>query len=80
MQVQILLQSKGLKLNPVTTMYYIAPASFLFLSIPWVFLEATTLFNDQSVSPSLCIDCGLSLAATRVCLMLRTRRCLGSDP
>lgn len=35
MLIQILLQRRGLSLNPVTTMYYIAPASFLFLSVPF---------------------------------------------
>jgi len=35
MLVQILLQRRGLSLNPITTMYYIAPASFLFLSMPF---------------------------------------------
>ena len=49
-QVQILLQRRGLKLNPVTTMYYIAPVSFLCLGIPWAFLEAGTLFADDKVS------------------------------
>lgn len=37
--VQTLIQKKGLKLNPVTTLYYLAPASFAFLSIPFLFLE-----------------------------------------
>ncbi|KAH8970733.1 hypothetical protein BDL97_02G105200 [Sphagnum fallax] len=48
---QILLQKKGLTLNPLTSLYYIAPCSFLFLSIPWILLEkpemnqATTKLN-----------------------------------
>lgn len=50
LQVQILLQKKGLSLNPVTTMYYIAPVSFAFLSLPWGFIEARKLFTDESVS------------------------------
>jgi len=37
--VQILLQSKGVKLNPVTSMYYISPCCLLFLSIPWLAIE-----------------------------------------
>ncbi|XP_047307824.1 probable sugar phosphate/phosphate translocator At3g17430 [Impatiens glandulifera] len=36
---QVLLQKKGLTLNPITSLYYIAPCSFLFLAIPWYFLE-----------------------------------------
>uniref|UniRef100_A0A1D1ZGA9 Putative sugar phosphate/phosphate translocator At3g17430 n=1 Tax=Anthurium amnicola TaxID=1678845 RepID=A0A1D1ZGA9_9ARAE len=36
---QVLLQKKGLTLNPVTSLYYIAPCSFLFLCVPWYMLE-----------------------------------------
>ncbi|XP_009401525.2 probable sugar phosphate/phosphate translocator At1g48230 [Musa acuminata AAA Group] len=36
---QVLLQKKGLNLNPVTSLYYIAPCSFLFLFVPWYVLE-----------------------------------------
>jgi drug/metabolite transporter (DMT)-like permease len=37
--IQILLNSRGISLNPVTTLYYVAPACFLFLSLPWYFIE-----------------------------------------
>ena len=43
--VQILLQRRGLKLNPITTLYYVAPASGLFLLIPWSVFEAERLWN-----------------------------------
>ncbi|KAL2470213.1 putative sugar phosphate/phosphate translocator [Abeliophyllum distichum] len=36
---QVLLQKKGLTLNPITSLYYIAPCSFIFLFVPWYFLE-----------------------------------------
>ncbi|WOH07415.1 hypothetical protein DCAR_0726845 [Daucus carota subsp. sativus] len=36
---QVLLQKKGLNLNPITSLYYIAPCSFAFLFVPWYFLE-----------------------------------------
>ncbi|EFJ30488.1 hypothetical protein SELMODRAFT_267183 [Selaginella moellendorffii] len=36
---QVLLQKKGLTLNPITSLYYIAPCSFLFLFFPWIVLE-----------------------------------------
>lgn len=48
-QVQILLQKRGLSLNPITTMYYIAPVSFAFLSLPWGVIEARQLFRDEKV-------------------------------
>lgn len=35
------LQRRGLKLNPVTTLYYIAPCCFCFLLIPFAFIEAS---------------------------------------
>lgn len=41
--VQILLTSKGLKLNPITSLYYISPACLAFLTIPWVFIEMPRL-------------------------------------
>lgn len=41
---QVLLQRKsGLKLNPITTLYYVAPCCFLFLLLPWAVLEAKPL-------------------------------------
>ncbi|KAJ6812618.1 putative sugar phosphate/phosphate translocator [Iris pallida] len=36
---QVFLQKKGLTLNPITSLYYIAPCSFLFLFVPWYLLE-----------------------------------------
>ena len=54
--VQILLQKRGLKLNPITTLYYVAPASGFFLMIPWSVLEAEKLWDglhtgEVSISP-----------------------------
>jgi len=43
--VQILLQRRGLQLNPITTLYYVAPASGFFLMIPWSVLEAGKLWD-----------------------------------
>ncbi len=37
--IQLLLQARGIKLNPVTTLYYIAPACFAFLCFPFAFIE-----------------------------------------
>ena len=41
--VQLLLQARGLKLNPITTLYYVAPCCFVFLLIPFFFLEAVSV-------------------------------------
>ncbi|KAJ8433432.1 hypothetical protein Cgig2_008610 [Carnegiea gigantea] len=40
---QVLLQKKGLSLNPITSLYYIAPCSFVFLCIPWCMLEKPSM-------------------------------------
>ncbi|XP_015078802.1 LOW QUALITY PROTEIN: probable sugar phosphate/phosphate translocator At4g32390 [Solanum pennellii] len=47
--IQILLNSKGIKLNPIATLYYVAPSCFLFLSIPWVFVELP-VFKERGFS------------------------------
>ncbi|XP_078429550.1 putative sugar phosphate/phosphate translocator At3g17430 [Wolffia australiana] len=44
---QVLLQKKGLSLNPVTSLYYIAPCSFLFLFAPWYVLEKPAMEFSQ---------------------------------
>ncbi|GMY17142.1 probable sugar phosphate/phosphate translocator At3g17430 [Fagus crenata] len=44
---QILLQKKGLTLNPITSLYYIAPCSFVFLFVPWYFLEKPVMEVSQ---------------------------------
>jgi hypothetical protein len=41
--VQVLLQRRGLSLNPVTTLYHVAPASLIALAGPWAALEARPL-------------------------------------
>ena len=50
--VQILLQRRGLKLNPITTLYYVAPASFVFLCVPWYYFESATLLPGEVAWPS----------------------------
>ncbi|KAH7434713.1 hypothetical protein KP509_06G031700 [Ceratopteris richardii] len=46
--IQILLTSKGISLNPITSLYYVAPCCFLFLSIPWTIVEYPTLRATSS--------------------------------
>lgn len=48
--VQLLLQSRGLKLNPVTTLYYVAPCCFAFLLLPFFFLEGPKIMADPNLS------------------------------
>ncbi|KAG6664109.1 probable sugar phosphate/phosphate translocator At3g17430 isoform X1 [Carya illinoinensis] len=44
---QVLLQKKGLTLNPITSLYYIAPCSFVFLFAAWCLLEKTQMQVSQ---------------------------------
>ncbi|KMS98281.1 hypothetical protein BVRB_4g094300 [Beta vulgaris subsp. vulgaris] len=37
--MEILVKRKGLKLNPISIMYYVSPCSAVCLFIPWIFLE-----------------------------------------
>ena len=41
--LQILLQKRGIKLNPISTLYYIAPPCFVFLCIPFIIIEMPKL-------------------------------------
>ncbi|XP_022961954.1 probable sugar phosphate/phosphate translocator At2g25520 [Cucurbita moschata] len=46
--IQILLTSKGISLNPITSLYYVAPCCFVFLLVPWVFVEYPILRESSS--------------------------------
>ncbi|GLC45866.1 hypothetical protein PLESTB_001447500 [Pleodorina starrii] len=46
--IQLLLQASGIKLNPVTTLYYVAPACFAFLCIPFTFLELPRMLRPDT--------------------------------
>ncbi|XP_047310946.1 probable sugar phosphate/phosphate translocator At3g14410 isoform X2 [Impatiens glandulifera] len=37
--MEIFVKKKGLKLNPISVMYYVSPCSAVCLFIPWIFLE-----------------------------------------
>lgn len=47
--IQILLQRAGIKLNPITTLYYIAPACFVFLCVPFTVLEMPRMIHDETM-------------------------------
>ncbi|GAB4832871.1 hypothetical protein Ancab_006887 [Ancistrocladus abbreviatus] len=46
--IQILLTSKGINFNPITSLYYVAPCCLVFLSIPWILVEYPTLKETSS--------------------------------
>ncbi|KAG0480416.1 hypothetical protein HPP92_010989 [Vanilla planifolia] len=37
--IQVLLSSKGITLNPITTLYYVSPCCLVFLTLPWAIVE-----------------------------------------
>lgn len=46
--IQILLASKGITLNPITSLYYVAPCCLVFLFVPWIFVEYPVLRETSS--------------------------------
>ncbi|MQM04745.1 hypothetical protein Taro_037545 [Colocasia esculenta] len=61
--IQILLTSKGINLNPITSLYYVAPCCFVFLSVPWLLVELPVLRETSSFRPDLFIFGTNSLCA-----------------
>ncbi|URE35473.1 Triose-phosphate Transporter family [Musa troglodytarum] len=53
--IQILLTSKGISLNPITSLYYVAPCCFAFLLVPWFVVELPLLRNRSSFRPDLLV-------------------------
>ncbi|ONK78431.1 uncharacterized protein A4U43_C02F18690 [Asparagus officinalis] len=48
--IQILLTSKGVSLNPITSLYYVSPCCLIFLLVPWFFVELPLLTNIFSLN------------------------------
>lgn len=61
--IQILLTSKGITLNPITSLYYVAPCCLVFLSIPWLLVEFPILRQTQTFRFDFVIFGTNSLAA-----------------
>ncbi|KAJ8461192.1 hypothetical protein OPV22_034118 [Ensete ventricosum] len=63
--IQILLTSKGISLNPITSLYYVAPCCLACLLVPWSFVELPVLRARPaaSIRPDLLIFGTNSLCA-----------------
>ncbi|XP_006360018.1 probable sugar phosphate/phosphate translocator At3g14410 [Solanum tuberosum] len=48
--MEILVKRKGLKLNPISVMYYVSPCSALCLLVPWIFLEKPKMDEELTWS------------------------------
>ncbi|GMN62230.1 hypothetical protein TIFTF001_031313 [Ficus carica] len=51
--MEIFVKRKGLKLNPISVMYYVSPCSAICLFIPWIFLEKPKIANGSWNFPPL---------------------------
>ena len=66
--VQILLQKRGIKMNPVSTLYHIAPCCFLFLFLPFTYIELPKMMNDPNLNlniPLLLLSAACAFGGSR---------------
>ena len=58
--VQILMAGKGIKLNPLQSLYYVSPACLVCLLVPFVFVELEALqANPPVIYPAIFLGNGL---------------------
>jgi hypothetical protein len=71
--VQLLLQSKGIKLNPITSLYYIAPVCLVCLVVPLKSLEAEKIIQHKgSVHPGILLLSAVAAFALNCSVFLLT--------
>lgn len=69
--VQILMNAKGLAMNPLQSLYYVSPACLLCLSVPFLLLEAQPFFTNPPVMyPSVFIANALAAFALNLAVFL----------
>ena len=73
--VQILIKSKGISMNPIQSLYYISPACFVCLFIPWVQIESRQVIplllqGKVSFSPALLLLNALCAFALNLAVFL----------
>ncbi|GAB2300344.1 hypothetical protein Dimus_034383 [Dionaea muscipula] len=61
--VQKLLKAKGIELNPITSLYYVAPCCLVLLTLPWLIVEYPVLRDTSSSHLDLFIFGSNSLCA-----------------
>jgi hypothetical protein len=70
--VQILLQSQDIRLNAISSMYYVAPVCLVGLLVPFALLEAPKLFIRDDVdhleAPYLTAVTSCFLAFGKMCV------------
>lgn len=68
--VQIVLGKANLKLNPITTLYYVSPASFVFLLVPFALLEMPKIVYGYEVTHSVHYQAGIMLGNASCAFLL----------
>eukprot|EP00899_Mesostigma_viride_P013908 jgi/Mesvir1/22518/Mv18543-RA.1 len=61
--MQALLQSRGVVMNPITTVYYVSPAAALCLLLPFVVRELPVLLHTSNIPFSIPLFLGNGIAA-----------------
>ncbi|PRQ46119.1 hypothetical protein RchiOBHm_Chr2g0085641 [Rosa chinensis] len=62
--IQILLNAKGISLNPITSLYYVASYCFAFLCIPWIVVEFPNLLCAFALNLAVFLLLGKTSALT----------------
>jgi len=62
LSVQIILGKANLKLNSITTLYYVSPACFVFLSVPFAILELPKIAYGLEITHSVHYSTGIMMA------------------
>lgn len=60
-------QKRGIKLNPVSTLYHIAPCCFVFLFLPFTYIELPKIMSDTTVKinvPLLLLSASVAFGAS----------------
>ncbi|KAK9825826.1 hypothetical protein WJX81_000501 [Elliptochloris bilobata] len=70
--VQLLINSKGLQMNPLQSLYYISPACLLCLTPPLVLLELRSMMRDAdlNLNPAVLLANALSAFALNLAVFL----------
>lgn len=69
--VQILMNSKGLQMNPLQSLYYVSPACLISLLVPFILVEAPVLFVSVPVIyPSVLLANALAAFALNLAVFL----------
>jgi hypothetical protein len=61
--IQILLQKRGIKMNPVSTLYHISPACFVFLFLPFTYIELPKMMKDPDLNLNIPLLLGSAFIA-----------------